>query len=166
MRPLFAILVGLLVFSMSMGSQIYALFGPCTTDREGFFENTIRCTTDGCAGHVRVESIQRTCKELDDSECDQNDNALYSTVYDFKVTTNFTFEMLVNFGAGVACASCALSLLALIGSGGGTVASLLMGGVCSATCGVLFNDLDRCLYTTCEQDLDSREATKGGHFCD
>lgn len=168
MRPLSAILIGLLVFSMAMGSQIYALFGPCTTISEGDYTSTITCSGGVCIGHATVIRSQSLCEDEDDVPCDQNYDAVRFITYDVATFVNLTFEDLLYAGLDAACALFVLGVVAAVGWTGvgaaiGTVAF-------SVVCGFVGRDIvsliDACSFTTCYPDMDKKEERKGGRTCD
>lgn len=165
MRALNSIMVGLLVVAVSMGSQLFALFGPCTTDHDYTFENTISCSNGVCTGQVRITPVQRSCKNEEDSECTQDDDAALLVIYDPETSTNNVYEILLNLGLGTTCGGCVAAIIAITGwSGPGTLLAVAV--ACGISCQALLSQVDACLFTTCEQDLSTRTVIPGGHNCE
>ena len=164
MRNFTSILIGLLVFSMSVGSQTFALFGPCTTDVEPSYENTISCSDGDCVGHILVTSIQRSCENEDDMPCEQDNNAIRTVTYDVVKTVDFTYDLLLDVGFDATCALCVLGVVSITGwTGAPSLVAISV--ACGVACRELFDLIDACLYTSCDPNLNDKHYTYGGHMC-
>jgi len=142
---------------------VFAARGPCSVTAESSFQNTIRCENGVCLGMVYNTPEQKDCQNADESACTPVSRPLKIT-YESKSVNFTTAEVAAHAGVGLACAGCALGVLAVTGwTGPGAIAGVTL--ACGALCAAAFVSMDGCWFVRCEQDLNTRSETPGGKGC-
>jgi len=162
----FALLVGAVTASTILQPFLcqtaMAARGPCTVDSQYQYSNTMRCENGACAGMVQITPEQSTCKNTDENSCTDGSNDLYIT-YQWKSEDQGWLAFLGCIDGPAACVLCAAAATAICLDPPTWWACVLSAGGCAAYC--LGATLDWCCYNICVQDINTRFAVPGGHYC-
>jgi len=139
-----------------------AAWGPCTEDTAYSFLNTIGCVNGACTGMVQIVPRQTTCKNQNENPCTDGPNDLYITYQWASQSLGWT-TFLGCISGTAACIACVALCAAGCLDPPTWWACATAAGLCATICAT--SSVSWCCYNTCFQDLSTRFAVPGGHFC-